>query len=146
MADDQTRVSTVRAALEAAVSGDTGTLEKLYSEGATGWAPQMGVADKAELVEAVALRAGLMSEIDLAFDHADVVGDKVIVEWRLTATHSGPLHLDEDVTVEPTGVRFTIHGATFAEFDGDRINAFRQYWDEAELFDQLGLVEVDIET
>jgi hypothetical protein len=27
-----------------------------------------------------------------------------------------------------------------AEFEGDRIRAFRRYWDEAELLDGLGLL------
>jgi len=30
-----------------------------------------------------------------------------------------------------------------AEFEGDRIRAFRQYWDEAELLDGLGLLPGD---
>jgi hypothetical protein len=54
-------------------------------------------------------------------------------------THSGPLPLDGDAVLDPTGLRVTLHGVTVAEFDGARIASFRQYWNEAELLDQLPL-------
>ena len=57
-----------------------------------------------------------------------------------TATHSGPLVVDEDVVIGPTGGRFTLRGVTIADFDGDRIRAFRQYWDEVSLLEQLELI------
>jgi hypothetical protein len=61
---------------------------------------------------------------------------------RAAATHSGPLVLDELEPV-PTGRRIELRGVFIAEFEGDRIRAFRQYWDEAELLDGLGLLPGD---
>lgn len=58
-------------------------------------------------------------------------------------THSGPLVLMDDAVIEPTGLRFTLTGVTVAEFDGDRIRSFREYWDEASLLDQLVLLLPD---
>ena len=58
-------------------------------------------------------------------------------------THSGPLAVDDDVVLEPTGVRCSLHGVTVAEFEGDRIRSFRQYWDEAEVLAQIGLLTDD---
>ena len=52
-------------------------------------------------------------------------------------THSGPLMIDDDVVIDPTGLRVTLVGVTVAEFDGDRIRSFRQYWDEAALREQM---------
>lgn len=40
-------------------------------------------------------------------------------------------------------MRVTLHGITVAEFAGDRIRSFRQYWDEVELLEQLALVAED---
>jgi hypothetical protein len=34
----------------------------------------------------------------------------------------------------------SLHGVTVAEFEGDRIASFRQYWNEAELLAQLVLL------
>ena len=51
--------------------------------------------------------------------------------------------IDDDVAIEPSGLRFTLHGVTVAEFDGNRICRFRQYWDEAELLAQIGLLPDD---
>ena len=58
----------------------------------------------------------------------------------MAATHTGRLVLDEEVTLEPTGRRIELRGAVIAEFEGDRIRSFRQYWDEAELLEGLGLL------
>jgi len=44
---------------------------------------------------------------------------------------------------EPTGRRFALRGATVADFDGDRISEFRQYWDEVSLIEQLGSLPAD---
>jgi ketosteroid isomerase-like protein len=48
--------------------------------------------------------------------------------------------VDEEVVIEPTGGRFTLRGVTIADFEGDRIRAFRQYWDEVSLLEQLQLL------
>jgi hypothetical protein len=41
---------------------------------------------------------------------------------------------------EPTGRRLELRGVLIAEFEGDRIRRFRQYWNEVELLDGLGLL------
>ena len=67
----------------------------------------------------------------------DVSGDRACVEWVVTVTHSGPLAIDDETVIEPTGTRVKLHGVTVAEFLDDRIASFRQYWDEVELLAQL---------
>ena len=61
--------------------------------------------------------------------HAAVTGDESLIEA-----------LDEGVEVEPTGRRLELRGVLVAEFEGDRIGSFRQYWNEVELIDGLGLL------
>ena len=45
--------------------------------------------------------------------------------------------------IEPTGRRFTLCGITIADFIGGRICAFREYWDEIGLLEQLELLPRD---
>ena len=37
----------------------------------------------------------------------------------------------------------TMRGVTVADFEGEKISAFRQYWDEVALLEQLGLLPVE---
>jgi hypothetical protein len=55
-------------------------------------------------------------------------------------THTGAITLADGSTIEPTGIRVTLHGVTVAEFDGPRICSVRQYWDEFDVLEQLGVV------
>ena len=126
-------------AIEATVAGDSAVLGMLYTEGVTGCSQAMSVSSAAELAVEVERRNGAFSSIDLEVAPLDVDGDRACVEWVATATHSGPLVVDE-VVIEPTGRRVTLRGVTVAEFDGLRIRAFRQYWDEVALLAHLGLL------
>ena len=69
------------------------------------------------------------------------MGDNAIAEWRVGADHTGTLHIEDDLEIEPSGRRIVLAGATFAEFRGDQICAFRNYFDDAALLEQL-LLEV----
>jgi predicted ester cyclase len=54
--------------------------------------------------------------------------------------HGGRPHrslvIDDNVVVAATGRRVHLSGATIAEFDGDRICAFRSYLDDLALVEQ----------
>jgi SnoaL-like polyketide cyclase len=97
---------------------------------------------RAELAADLRGRAGAFSDIDIVLDPVEAVGDKLIAEWRVAATHTGVLTLDDDLAVEPTGRRLELRGVVIAEFEGDRIRSLRQYWNEVELIDGLGLLPV----
>ena len=81
-----------------------------------------------------------VGEVQATLDPIDAVGDKLIAEWLVAATHTGLLTLDEELALEPTGRRIELRGVVIAEFEGDRIRRFRQYWNEVELLDGLGLL------
>ena len=63
----------------------------------------------------------------------DVIGDKVIAEWRLEASFTGPVLYDDRLLIEPTGTAVRLPGVSVAEFRGHRIRAFRHYFDDSEL-------------
>ena len=142
MTDRATRVAVLHDAMQAAVTGDPALIERVYTEDVTGWSPVLEVASRDDLAADLGNRAAAFSEVDLTLDPVDAVGDKLIAEWRVAATHSGLLTLDEDVALEPTGRRIELRGVVIAEFEGDRIRTFRQYWNEVELIDGLGLLQL----
>lgn len=130
-------------AIEASVTGDSRVIRELYADDVQGWSPVMTVSSAAELAVELEDRQEAFSDIDLEVTPLDVGGDQACVEWIATATHSGPLVIDEDIVIEPTGGRFTLRGVTVADFERDRIRAFRQYWDEVSLLEQLELIPTE---
>jgi len=142
MTDTAARVEVLRDALRAAATGDQALIERVYTEDVTGWSPVLDVSSRDDLAADLRGREAAFSAIDLTLDPIDAVGDKLIAEWRVAVTHSGPLVLDE-LVLEPTGRRIELRGVFIAEFEGDRIRGFRQYWDEAELLEGLGLLPDD---
>jgi ketosteroid isomerase-like protein len=140
MTDTAARADVLRAAMLAAVTGDEALVERAYTEDVTGWSPVTEVTSRDDLAADLRGRAAAFSDVDLVLDPVDAVGDKLIAEWRVAATHTGLLALDEELALEPTGRRLELRGVLVAEFEGDRIRRFRQYWNEVELLDGLGLL------
>jgi hypothetical protein len=124
-------------ALEAAVTGDDSTLDQTFTEDVVGWSPNLAVTSRAELAEEFGDRHDALSNIVIAFDAIYIIGDNAIAEWRISADHTGPIVVDDDLQLEPTGRNIVLAGATFAEFRGDQICAFRNYFDDAALLEQL---------
>ncbi len=124
-------------ALEAAVTGDDSTLDQTFTEDVIGWSPNLAVTSRAELAEEFGDRHDALSNIVIAFDAIYIIGDNTIAEWRISADHTGPIIVDDDLQLEPTGRTIVLAGATFAEFRGDQICAFRNYFDDAALLEQL---------
>jgi ketosteroid isomerase-like protein len=142
MSEAADRTGIVRSALEAAVTGDEALAERVYTDDVTGWSPTATASSRDDLVADLRGRKGIFSDVDLALDAVDEVGDKVIAEWRVAATHTGALELD-DLRLDATGRRVEVRGVLIAEFEGDRIKRFRQYWDEVALLEGLGLLPED---
>ena len=74
----------------------------------------------------------------------DVAGAYACVEWTVEMTHSGTTVLGDDVNIEASGIRVTVHGVTIAEFLGERICSVRQYWDDHTVLEQLGVLTRDV--
>ncbi len=130
------RRSVLVRALEVAAGLEVADLGELFTDDVKGWSPNLAVSSREELETEYADRDDALSDVVIAFFGINVMGAKATVEWVIEANHTGPLLVD-DVTIEPTGRRVVLAGATFAEFDGKRIAAFRNYFDDAALFEQL---------
>jgi ketosteroid isomerase-like protein len=123
--------------LEAAVTGDESKLDETFTEDVVGWSPNFAVSSRAELAGEFGDRHDVLSNIVISFDAVYIVGENAIAEWRLGADHTGPLVVGDELTIDATGRRLVLAGATFAEFRGDQICAFRTYFDDAALLEQL---------
>lgn len=132
-----TRSDVLRRALEACILGYVEELPKLFTDDASVWSPNMLTGSLGELAEAVADRDGSLSDINLQIDGLDVLGNKGFVEYRVSGVFSGPFVLDENRVIEPNGQTILIGAALVADFDGDKIAALRNYFDDATLMEQM---------
>jgi hypothetical protein len=126
--------------MTACVSGDPAALADVVTDDVTGWSPTTFVTSREELLNEVAARVDAFTGVEIVIDTLDVGRGRAIAEWRMAADHTGPAILDaegEAVVIDPTGERVYLAGASIADFDGDRICAFRLYFDEAALLEQL---------
>lgn len=131
---------TVLDALVATAAGDMERIEALYAPDCRGWSAGRDIASREELLADAGDRATGLSDVRVEASPMELPDGTVVAEWRLTARHTGELNLGDDVVVPPSGRTLDMRGAMFAELRGDRITAFRLYWDEADLLDQLGLL------
>jgi ketosteroid isomerase-like protein len=136
MTSNAARAATLVRALSASIEGDSAVIGELYTDDVTAWAPALSAASAAEFER----RDTAFSDIELDVAPLDVGGDYACAEWTVRMTHSGKFALAGGVFIEPTGLRITINGVTVAEFRGDRICSFRQYWDEFAVLEQLGVL------
>ena len=90
-----------------------------------------------ELRDVLKDRDEALSNIGVKVRGCNAGGKRVIAEWRLDADHTGPLAVNEELTVDATGRHVHFGGATFAEFRGDKIQRFRSYFDDFALLEQL---------
>ena len=136
MAEDK-RAEVLRRGLEACIVGDVAALPELFTEDVSGWSPNLLVSSLAELAEAVADREDSLSDVALQVDALDITGNKGFIEYRVSAVFSGPFVISDEVVIEPNGRELVLGAAMVAEFSADRISAFRNYFDDATLMEQM---------
>ncbi len=64
-------------------------------------------------------------------------GDKVVLWWRTTGTHTGPYG---DIAPQPTGKQITMEGVDIYTVADAKIVEVRSFWDAAEVYRQFGLL------
>ncbi|HUR90365.1 MAG TPA: ester cyclase [Ramlibacter sp.] len=70
-------------------------------------------------------------------EHVISKGDIVVIEWHTSGTFLNPFRGNE-----PNGRRFSRRGCAVAKVESGRIVHYRDYYDRASLFAQLGLLEL----
>ncbi len=137
MTSSTRRASVLVDALRAAFDGDHGALSGLVTEDVRAWAPLRSVSSLGELVSELEQRDDAFSDAVADVVPLEVGGDCACAEWSVAMTHTGQLEVPGGVVIEPTGIRIVIHGATVAEFRGERICSLRQYWDELPALEEI---------
>ena len=127
----------LKRALEACFNGEVDALPALFTDDVSGWSPNMLVSSRSELGEVIAEREDSLSNVSVKIDALDIVGNKGYAEYRVNAVFSGPFEIDEDTVIEPNGRELLVGAVIAAEFDGDAISAFRNYFDNAALLEQM---------
>ena len=79
---------------------------------------------------------------DLHFDILQTIaqGDHVVVNWRGTGTHNGPLMSPSGHATPATHKAATVHGSNTFEVKNGKITRSAVYFDMAGLLTQLGLM------
>jgi ketosteroid isomerase-like protein len=131
------RKEVLSGALEAEIGGAPADLETLFTEDVVGWSPYVSVSGLAALAAVAALREAAFSNVVITFRGLDETGNKAFAEWLVEADHTGPLVLDEDSVLEPTGRHLQLPGVTVADFRDGKIRSFRTYFDDLSLIEQI---------
>jgi hypothetical protein len=134
-----TRQEMITKALEASLVGDPELIRNVFTEDVTAWSPNLLATSRAEMEEALEDRDDALSNVNLVVDSVDVSGPKAFAEWHVSADHTGPFFVGDDLLVEATGRRLMLAGVTVAHFAAtdDRIDSIRHYFDDAALLDQM---------
>lgn len=136
MADNDRR-RVLQRAVEACVGGEVDALPEVFAGDVSGWSPNMLVTSLDELTELVEEREDALSDAKVHVDAVDIVGNKGFMEYRLSAVFSGPFQVDDDTTIDPNGRELMIGAMVVAEFANGKISAFRNYFDDAALMEQM---------
>ena len=134
---DTDRRQVLQRAVEACLAGDVEALPEFFAGDVSGWSPNLLVTSLEELTEIVGEREDALSNANVQVDAVDLVGNKGYMEYRLSAVFAGTFHVDDDTTIEPNGRELLIGAVLVAEFAGGKISAFRNYFDDAALMEQM---------
>ena len=107
-ASDQ--ASAMRRLLDATVTGDRAAVADLVTADVTAWSPNLFVTSRDELLRALEHHEDAFSGIEVRVQALDQVGDKAFAEWHVAVDHTGPLAVDDNLVIQPTGRRSTSPG------------------------------------
>ena len=124
-------------ALEAEVGSAAVDLGTLFTDDVVGWSPYASVSGLTALAELSLLREVAFSNVVILLRSVDEVGNRVYAEWLIEADHTGPLVLDEDVVLEPTGRHVQLAGVSVADFREGKIRSYRTYFDDLSMIEQI---------
>ncbi|TKK86247.1 ester cyclase [Herbidospora galbida] len=65
--------------------------------------------------------------------------DPAVTEFTITGTHDGPFLLSDGAELPGTGRRIALRGVSLCTIEDDLIVTDRDYYDQLELYSQLGL-------
>ena len=134
---DPGRGAVLTRALEACIVGDVDALPDVFTDDVSGWSPNMLVGSLDELIELIGEREDALADVTVQIDGLDLSGDKGFVEYRVSAVFAAPFVIDEGLEIEPNGRTLVVGACMAADFSGEKISAFRNYFDNIALLGQM---------
>src|SRR4029453_4993615 len=131
------QASALRRLLQGAVTGDGDSMAALVTVDVTGWSPNCSSRRATSCWPSWTAARTRSPESRSVSRCSTRSATRQIAEWHMAADHTGALAVDDDRVIEPTGRRLPLSGATVAEFDGEHICAFRSYFDDLALIEQV---------
>jgi ketosteroid isomerase-like protein len=117
----------VARAIQASLTGDSSVVARVFTPDVHASLPP-SVTCAAELAVEIEDRRDVFADVELSVASSESRGERTWVEWHAEVTHVGSLFVEEAL-IPATGRRVDVRGITVAEFEGERIARFRQYWD-----------------
>jgi len=132
----------VKRQINVAFSGDFDTLRTLYAEDAHYRDPDAELKGPDEIVQHLQVQlAAFPDPGKLSIKQVYEAGDRAAVaEWVATMKNTGPVKLPDGSELPPTGNEVTIEVVTIYDIEHGLITSERNYWDNAALLAQLGLL------
>ncbi len=137
---DHPRGATLRRAIETFIDPNDDAiaeLGELLAEDVTVWTPNMLATSGADLAEKLSYRESAMADVEINFSSLNIFGQRGLAEFTVAATFTGPFVIDESTVIEPNGKRLMLGAAVVADFEGEKIQAVRAYFDDGSLLEQM---------
>ena len=131
------RADVLASALDSQLGGTPIDPATLFTDDVVGWSPIATISGLEDLAPGTSARDIAFSNVEVLFRGVDEVGNKAVAEWLVECDHTGPFDLGDGASVDATGRHVVLAGVTVAEFRGDKIRAFRSYFDEVTLLEQI---------
>ncbi|MBF8189064.1 nuclear transport factor 2 family protein [Nonomuraea sp. K274] len=78
-------------------------------------------------------------DVQLTAWNKPLLDDPAVTEYTMTGTHDGPFQLADGSVLQPTGRHIAIRGAAVSTIENGLIITERDYHDQLELYNQLGM-------
>lgn len=102
------------------------------------WTPALHLRSRDELLSVLDDPDDAFSEINVVVSHAVATQSTVLVEWRATGRFAGPLFLEGDELIEPTGAVIGLGGVlSLSSAHGSAITRVCCYHDRLALLEQM---------
>lgn len=112
---------------------------RCYSDAATMVGPEMQADGHEQIASYHAHVWDAVPDVSMTVWDRISQGDRAAVETTFHGTHTGPFLIAGGQVVEPSGRRVSFHACWVFTIENDLIIAHRLYFDQLELYTQLGV-------
>ncbi len=130
----------VEGSIELYNSGDIDSLAALYSEDAVEHTPRDSYTGRPAIYERLRGDRSAFPDKRITVRHLIVEGDRAVMEYDWSGTHSGPLPMPDGSEMPPTGQRLAFPVVSVFDVRDGKTTEHRMYFDQLQVLVQLGLM------